>query len=410
MTGPASLSRADADAAIVALVAAYDRISAAMWGVDNHPGSALLRDTALTGQTATRAADLAARVRALWSQFNALGAQLDRARVVRGRRDRPGDAELQELTVLLRTPVVPLAPDGVVPDDPRRPDLVRWTLVDLARHLEQATADVENRLAELVAARSAVTDRFGPPLATLDGIRAVATELGPDGVSEDLLDEIAAGLGEAYGIGCADPLAMASGGPGNTELEKRLRLLTARLATLDALATSFVALRDGYPHRAEALHRALADLDAAHRAVTEVYAVTTEKIADTVLPAVPDPVPGLRAQLAQLDQMYRERRWTRLAGELAAAERAAEDAAGRLAELRSVAGGLLERRTELRGRLEAYQARAARLGFAENGGLSDLGRRAQELLWAAPCDLPAATRALAAYQRRLNDLSERGMA
>ncbi|MBM0240480.1 hypothetical protein JNW88_31480, partial [Micromonospora sp. ATA32] len=63
---------------------------------------------------------------------------------------------------------------------------------------------------------------------------------------------------------------------------------------------------------------------------------------------------------------------------------------------------------ELRGRLAAYRAKAARLGFAEHTELSRRHCAAEDLLYSSPCDLPAATRALSAYQRHLNDLSERG--
>jgi hypothetical protein len=67
----------------------------------------------------------------------------------------------------------------------------------------------------------------------------------------------------------------------------------------------------------------------------------------------------------------------------------------------SVAEGLLARRTELRGRLEAYRAKAAARGLAEHDDLSTLYTRAHELLFTAPCDLRASTRALHAYQHAL---------
>ncbi|MGH3763344.1 MAG: hypothetical protein ACRDTB_37155, partial [Actinophytocola sp.] len=63
--------------------------------------------------------------------------------------------------------------------------------------------------------------------------------------------------------------------------------------------------------------------------------------------------------------------------------------------------GLLDRRAELRGRLEAYRVKAARLGYAEDLALERLHQRTQELLFTAPCDLPAATRALNRYQQAL---------
>jgi hypothetical protein len=61
--------------------------------------------------------------------------------------------------------------------------------------------------------------------------------------------------------------------------------------------------------------------------------------------------------------------------------------------------GLLERRTELRGRLEAYRAKATARGHAEDPELAVLHRVAHGVLFTAPCDLPEATRAVGRYQQ-----------
>jgi hypothetical protein len=60
---------------------------------------------------------------------------------------------------------------------------------------------------------------------------------------------------------------------------------------------------------------------------------------------------------------------------------------------------LEQRRAELRGRFEAYRAKANRLGCAEHSDALALDASLRQLLWTKPCDLGAATRALVAYQR-----------
>jgi len=60
---------------------------------------------------------------------------------------------------------------------------------------------------------------------------------------------------------------------------------------------------------------------------------------------------------------------------------------------------VLGRREELRGLLGAYQAKAARLGAAEDPGLTERFDRARGLLWTAPCDLAAAADAVTGYQQ-----------
>jgi hypothetical protein len=66
--------------------------------------------------------------------------------------------------------------------------------------------------------------------------------------------------------------------------------------------------------------------------------------------------------------------------------------------LSSAAAQPMALRQELRGRLDAYQAKAYALGRGEDALLDRLYRAAQDMLYTAPCDLDAAQRRLAAYQ------------
>ena len=67
-----------------------------------------------------------------------------------------------------------------------------------------------------------------------------------------------------------------------------------------------------------------------------------------------------------------------------------------------MAQGLLDRRTELSGRLKAYEAKAVRLGVAEDPDLLSSRRIATALLSRRPCDLRAVTRAVADYQHMVS--------
>lgn len=415
MSVPAPLGRDEVDAAIVALVAAHDRISAAMYAVDNHPGRTALGTPGLTGDSRRFAAELTAAIDVLWSRFNALGASLEVVRTVRAQRAKPGDDELAELTVLLRAPVVPVGPDGMVPDGPAGPTAARLALMELTRQLEAGTADAVHRLSALDSSMSALAGTFGPAAEAMVRLRGQAGALGgvdapglagAPGLSG--LDGLDGRLAELQREAFADPLSFAPGGPGHRALQAKLAVVTAGADAIRAGLAALEGLRDGYPERADRLRAAAAGVEAAEEAAARACAAAAEKIANPGLPAVPDADPGLRAHLAQLDQLYRERRWGRLATELAAAERAADAGLHRAEQLKVAADGLLDRRAELRGRLDAYRAKAARLGFAEHAGLAEKHRAAEDLLYVSPCDLPAATRALVAYQRYLNNLTERG--
>jgi hypothetical protein len=66
-----------------------------------------------------------------------------------------------------------------------------------------------------------------------------------------------------------------------------------------------------------------------------------------------------------------------------------------------LAQGLLDRRSELKGRLTIYEAKAARLGLGEDPDLLASSRIAAGLLSRQPCDLRAVTRAITDYQQLL---------
>ncbi|SCL31626.1 hypothetical protein GA0070624_4302 [Micromonospora rhizosphaerae] len=392
------MSRDEVDFAIVGLVAAHDRISAAMYALDAHPGLVVLRGDDLRGKTRRVAIETLPRLDVLWSQFAAVRSVLDRVKTVRGERSRPGDDELHELTVLLRGPVLPLAPDGMVVDDPLAGAPPNWvTAMGLAQELERASAEVTGTLDGVQSAYAEIAARFEPLTKALDRARAAAEALGYAATGSEV-ERLDVRLAEATFDAMCDLLDTA--GPPSA-LAAEIEAVTARLADL-------TRLRDAYPDRVRRLRAAVDEVAAAEDETGRAYAVANEKIANPGLPPAPDAVPALRAHLAQLDQLHREQRWPRLADELSVVERSVAEARERAAHLREAAEGLLRRRAELRGRLDAYRARAGRLGLAEHAELAVRHRTAQDLLYTSPCDLPAATRAMVAYLRYLNELTERG--
>jgi hypothetical protein len=69
--------------------------------------------------------------------------------------------------------------------------------------------------------------------------------------------------------------------------------------------------------------------------------------------------------------------------------------------LRAVKGPL-DTRNELRGRLDAYHAKALAIGLAEDEGLTQVYERARTLLFTAPCDVAGAEAAVREYQQGLS--------
>ncbi|NED88647.1 hypothetical protein G3I76_52300, partial [Streptomyces sp. SID11233] len=75
-------------------------------------------------------------------------------------------------------------------------------------------------------------------------------------------------------------------------------------------------------------------------------------------------------------------------------EARAEDELLRAREQLSAVAAPLAIRAELRGRLDAYRAKVARHGLAEDTLLMERYDAARRMLWSAPCDLRAAEQAV----------------
>jgi chromosome segregation ATPase len=117
--------------------------------------------------------------------------------------------------------------------------------------------------------------------------------------------------------------------------------------------------------------------------------------------AIDDLARRLAELQSNLDNAYRQF----VAGDRQAAARLAGAIGPVATQVRGSTEGLarctaapLARRRELRGRLDAYRAKAHSLGRAEDPVVADLYQRAQEILYTAPCELDEAQRRLAAYQ------------
>jgi len=405
MTGsPSPMSRAEVDRAIGELGAAYDRVSTRMYVLDTRADVDGLRTAELTGETALVAAEALARIGVLWAQFGALAEGLRQAREVRARRPRPGNAELRELTRLFRTPLVRFDADGMVLDDSvAGPAERRVGLVELARRIEDGTGVLAGTLSALGTARDEVVGRFAQFTDTVRRLRSQIAALGADRLLADELDALGRRVEQTYAGALGDPLAASRNG----SAVARIGQLAAELDALAERVAELTELRDQYPGRVARLGAELDELAVLGTETGRVYATVSTKIANPALPELPDGEAAFRSHLRQLDQLHREGRWSRLGVELGEVERAVAAARMRMAELHEAADGLLRRRAELRGRLDAYRAKAGRLGLVEHTELSARYRLARDLLYTVPCDLSAATRAVVGYQRHLNDLAER---
>ena len=362
-----------------------DSIQANLLDLDGSFGKRLLAGATLTGTTRQQWESAAGTLAALWNLYEAYSAVIDRAAEALAKR--PGQKELAQITALLTGPSVEVD-RGPAP-------LARRDLADAGREqLTLATARARMRgaftkVTEVVSAAEQawndVADTLDAVAGDLSGIEALGDqELGME------LAEVRTELDRLRGLLNTDPL----GDKVNPAAANRLR---DRAAAVAARSADLARLRDGAQQRIAAVTAAAAAAHAAREDAAAACARAAAKI--TAVPAVPADRTDLTARIAALDSLLAAGRWTRLSSELDLLERELASATTDFRDTERAVAGLLGRRDELRGLLDAYKAKAGRLGAAEDPGLDARYDQARELLWTAPCDLNAAADAVSNFQQ-----------
>lgn len=384
------MNRDEADRVIGTLNATYDRIAAAMYAVDSHSGLGFLRGGGLAGLTASARETLDPAIDEAWTEFAAIGDALESARAVRAVR-RPSD---EDWATLERA----LAGDG-------------------GRGLEARCAEILARLSDVDASWTVIGTAIAPVTDAMTTLTELARDIDETG-SLGSLDRRVTLLRDRL---LGDPLGMAPRGVLAEATRVEITNLTADIATESRRLSAIAAIRDGYPRRIAQLSAALDGVEALEAGVVKAYARVNEKITNPGLPPAPTATPVLRARIADLARSRtrpsgsdpsgsgkQRGQWQRLADDIATLDASIARAGARADELRVAADGLVNRRDELRGRLDAYRAKAASHALDEHDELSKLHVSARTLLYTAPCDLPGSTRAVLAYQRALTALLDAG--
>jgi hypothetical protein len=397
-----AMTRDEADRLIVSIGAAHDRVATTMYAIDSHAALAYLRTQTHTGMTKQMRDALLFDVDVMWAQFNTLGDLLEQARALRAQY-RPSDKRWADLARLLAGPVIALDAVGMpVTADPtgttstgRVVGAVR--VGDVAVALQARCLNAMRRLEETSRAWNGATAAVADVTNAMSTLTALAHDVGDEGGVRPL-DRRTTTLREQV---LADPLTFAANGPTTAQLRQATADLAADIATATSHLRTESGLRDAYPERIAVLQGDIDALAMEESETAAAFARATEKIAATGLPAVPDAADVLRARIAELDALHAQQQWRRLADDVDTLRSAIARATERARELRGAADGLIARRDELRGRLEGYRAKAATYRLDEHDQLGPMHAKARTLLYTAPCDLPAATKAVVGYQTTL---------
>jgi len=393
------MSREGVDHALRGLRDERRRISTALVDLERHPGLRLLKDARLTGETWRRWEDAQSRLATLWRIFDAYQSALEEACELRDRSPRPDVETLTELSALLSGDAVEL-PDGEIPLEHRTllgPQERRITLDEAVAMMSDAYEFVAG---EVAAADAAWTALLAPLEAAEESWRTTARLAHMlDGTRHPELDRVGRELTALGRLVRTDPLSFVRKGHPDTG---RLDRVHAALTALGDELAGVARMRDEYAELVARVTAVIQETEDTERRALDAHTTALAKIQS---PNLPEPSAGLgialRDRLAALERLREAGRWVEMAGRFAELERAADEALERARGDLRLSAGLLDRRGELRGRLEAYRAKAARLGLAEDERVTELYGEAREVLWTAPCDLRRATTVVAEFQRAI---------
>ena len=405
MTAVPTLNRDQATALVQAAVAERDTIQQNLLDLDGSFGKRLLAGATLTGGTKKRWDAAAADLATLWDTFTAYSAVVDRAaEITAGLRRSPGP-QLAQVSALLYGPSVQLnRPSSALSrGDLTSSGVTTVSVFTAVKDMKPAFASVT----DVVGAAEAVWNEAADQLQQIGTDLATARQQAGGVDDEALTGALAAAeadLAQVRDLVNSDPLALWQGGHVDVS---RLGRLKERTAAAMSRAADLAALRANSKQRVAAVSAVVATARQAWQDAMAARERAAAKISAAALPAPPN-VSGLAPRLASLDKLTAQGRWARLDSELDMLEKQATVLAKECRDAEQQATALLDRREELRGLLDAYRARAAKLGGAEDSDLDARYDRAYDLLWTAPCDLPAATDAVTGYQQAVLSLSPRG--
>jgi hypothetical protein len=382
VTAPTQDLLARADSELLRLEAAAAAVASNLVDLDDNTARKDLDKGPLTGRTAAAWADATAALTQLWDGYGMLTALITSARAARNQRrftDSEKTAYVHQVlgrSITLSTTTVPLAQRGLLGAGQVSTTCSPAELLAAMEAAFKTAVDVATRAGEVWHRLLPEAATVASSLAHLRGLTRSAT-----------LDEADRRLGDFTATLASDPLGCD---------EQALAAIRSLLDRADAERTSAGELREALTQRLADAHALLDQLAAAARAAAVAEENATGRFADSAVAVVSGP--DLRPDLTALDALAAAGHWALISPRLADWSRRARERIAALHDAAARNAGMLATRNELRGRLDAYQAKAGRRGLAEDPALAPLAERARTALYTAPCELEAARAAVNAYQ------------
>lgn len=390
------MNLADLDTTQKRLAQAMDRIRQNLVELELDPGRELLQGAPLEGRTAAAWSTANAELSELWRDHGQLEALLERAGEVRSaRRIRPEQLdELSELlegrSIELSTSAVPMAERALLGASEVTQ---RCSPAELLDRMSAAFDRVKTVVGEIGGAWETLVPPLDGARRLLLDTRRLAEELGEPGRAD--LEQAAQRVGALGAAVTADPLSVS---PGDLDaLVRELQMIRNELESTAELSRDFAHRFTVAQDLVRQVRMAVAESAAARDEL--IVKISAPNAAE---PAAPGLVDELDSELVEIVALAEARAWrearialerwtTRTTAMLEAARRGVD--ANRAP---------IEARNQLRALLDAYQAKAKRLGLIEDPDLAELFACAREELYHAPTDLERGGQLLRRYQEALS--------
>ncbi len=398
----------DVDRTLARYRQAVEAMTANLLELEGDPVRKLLDEAALTGTTQARWGPATTDLGQVWAWFALFKDVLAKATDLRGTWGQVQPPVLADLNRILVDRSIVLAAEQVPMAQRRLLGLAQTTITCSPNELLARMEEAFDRAKAVVSAVAAVWDDLLPRLdraaAGLADLQRLAQSVGEAHAPE--LAGLSGQLDTVRSAVSTDPLSVSTDQLGRIE---------AGLASARTSLVELAGLRAGMDGALAAARAALADLEQIEAQAGTAHAEVLAKIAPTPGRPLPEPmVPDLtlRHRLDHLSGLGSRGDWRAAQRELT---RWTRDVQARRATADQVAAAIaapLAERNELRGRLDAYRAKASRLGRLEDPSVVELYNQAREVLYTAPTDVPTAAELVARYQRALSPAptgqSERG--
>lgn len=382
------------DRALAGLRTTVAAMSTNLVDLENDAGRIRLDQAPLTGATAEQWSQAQPALERLWQWYAQLNDVLDKVGRLRGTKSHLDADQVTQLDWLVNGPSIELSTAGVPLAERGLFGPTETTTRCSPRQLLDRMREAFDQVVTIIRAcdqKWQVTDDSLVPLeAQLAEADQLAAAIGETHRPE--LDRARAQLAQLRQAAMCDPLAPT---PVSTAG------LAATLATVTADLRRLCQLRDHLGARLADARQLLDELGTTMAAAVAARTEAETKIAGPATAAPPAVATDLEASLARIQETAGQGDWRGAGNQLALWSTRAGDALAQARQTLAANKAPLATRDELRGRLDAYRAKAYRLGLLEDPRVADLYARAKKALYTAPTDLSQAEQLVLQYQRAL---------